>query len=294
MANGPSSTGGTETNRIELKSYRVILPMGTLSIGVDNIHYDVFLSPKFVQTTRDYLFDLIRQNVSSTYFSGIEVRSSKQVDSTLFRKLLTEMLQSSLNRAKYQKNIEIDVLFRLAILKFVSGELLNQFGNVILDGKEYIRKRGEYFERSQQAHVIMARLSEMQSARRDVIRLIGQLVGQIINDIEENVIAKSRRALFGEDFNLYYELLKNKLIFLDGNKDDFYFLEHYVLLGNYARDPDRIEAMDELFQQFLGGAGVSIPQEESSSQVSESFKSLFAEVDGLKREISALEEERDG
>jgi len=92
----------------------------------------------------------------------------------------------------------------------------------------------------------MARLSEMQSARRDVIRLIGQLVGQIINDIEENVIAKSRRALFGEDFNLYYELLKNKLIFLDGNKDDFYFLEHYVLLGNYARDPDRIEAMDEL------------------------------------------------
>jgi hypothetical protein len=293
MANGPGNTGVTETNRIELKSYRVILPMGTLSIGVDNIHYDVFLSPKFVQTTRDYLFDLIRQNVSSTYFSGIEVRSSKQVDSTLFRKLLTEMLQSSLNRAKYQKNIEIDVLFRLAILKFVSGELLNQFGNVILDGKEYIRKRGEYFERSQQAHVIMARLSEMQSARRDVIRLIGQLVGQIINDIEENVIAKSRRALFGEDFNLYYELLKNKLIFLDGNKDDFYFLEHYVLLGNYARDPDRIEAMDELFQQFLGGAGVSIPQEESSSQVSESFKSLFAEVDGLKREISALEEGRD-
>ena len=76
MANGPVSTGVTETNRNELKSYRVILPMGTLSIGVDNIHYDVFLSPKFVQTTRDYLFDLIRQNVSSTYFSGIDFRSS--------------------------------------------------------------------------------------------------------------------------------------------------------------------------------------------------------------------------
>jgi len=294
MANGPSNAGVTETNRIELKSYRVILPMGTLSIGVDNIHYDVFLSPKFVQTTRDYFFDLIRQNVSSTYFSGIDMRSTKQVDSTVFRKLLTEMMQSSLNRAKYQKNIEIDVLFRLAILKFLSGELLNQFGNVILDGKEHIRKRGEYFERSQQAHVIMARLSEMQSARRDVIRLIGQLVAQIVNDIEDNVIAKLRRALFGEDFNPYYELLKNKLIFLDGNKDDFYFLEHYVLLGNYARDPDRIEAMDELFQEFLGQAGVNVSQEESPSQVSESFKNLFAEVNVLKKEISALEEERDG
>jgi hypothetical protein len=293
MANGPSNTVLSETNRSELKSYRVLLPMGTLSIGVDNIHYDVYLSPKFVQTSRDYLFDLIRQNVSSTFFSGIDVRNTKQVDSSLFRKLLTEMLQSSLNRAKYQKNIEIDLLFRLAILKFLSGELLNQFANVILDGKEFIRKRGEYFERSQQAHVMKARLSEMQSARRDVIRLIGQLVAQIITDIEENVIAKARRALFGEEFNLYYELLKNRLIFLDGNKDDFYFLEHYVLLGNYARDPDRIESMDELFQQFLAEAGVVSPQELPASQMSESLKALFAEVNSVKKQIGVLEEERD-
>ncbi len=185
------------------------------------------------------------------------------------------------------------MLFRLAILKFLSGELVNQFANVILDGKEYIRKRGEYFERSQQAHVIKARLSEMQSGRRDVLRLIGQLVAQIIHDIDENVIAKARKALFGEEFNPYYELLKNRLIFLDGGKDDWYFLEHYVLLGNYARDPDRIEAMDELFQEFLNEAGVSIPQAAPASQVSESFKALFEEVNGLKKEIGSLEEQRE-
>ncbi len=293
MVYEPGSTSVTETNRNELKSYRVILPMGTLSIGVDNIHYDVYLSPKFVQTAREYLFDLIRQNVSSTYFSGIDFRSSKQVDSTPFRKLLAEMLQSSLSRAKHQKNIEIDVLFRLAILKFLSGEVLNQFANVILDGKEYIRKRGELFERSQQAHVIKARLSEMQSGRRDVVRLIGQLVAQIFSDIDENVIAKARRALFGEEFNPYYELLKNRLIFLDGGKDDWYFLEHYVLLGNYARDPDRIEAMDELLQQFLGEARVSLPQDTASSPESEASKKLFTEVDALKREVASLEEQRE-
>jgi hypothetical protein len=293
MANGPVSTGVTETNRNELKSYRVILPMGTLAIGVDNIHYDVFLSPKFVQTTRDYLFDLVRQNVSSTFFSGIDFRSSKQVDSTTFRKLLSEMLQSSLNRAKHQKNIEIDILFRLAILKFLSSELLNQFASVVLDGKEYIRKRGEFFERSQQAHVIKARLSEMQSGRRDVVRLIGQMVAQIINDIDENVIAKARRALFGDEFNPYYDLLKNRLIFLDGGKDDWYFLEHYVLLGNYARDPDRIEAMDELFQQFLKDSGCNVPQAATTSQESETSKKLFAEVDRIKKQIAALEEQRE-
>jgi hypothetical protein len=293
MANGLTHTEVMDPGRIELKSYRVAIPLESLSIGVDNIHHDVFLSPKFVQVARDYLFDLIRQHTSGTYLSGIEFRNTKPVDSTTFRKLLTELLQSSLTKAKHQKNIEIDLLFRVAVLKFLTAELLNQFGNVILDGKEYIRKRGEYFERSQQAHVIKAKLSEMQSARRDVLRLIGQLVAQILIDIEENVIAKTRRALFGEEFAPYYEILKNRLVFLDAGKDDFFFLEHYVLLGNYSRDPDRFEAMDKIFQEFLKEAGLSVDQPESPVQVAASYKSLFAEADHLKSEIGALEEERE-
>ncbi|HKM83631.1 MAG TPA: hypothetical protein VJY15_22060 [Candidatus Acidoferrum sp.] len=284
----------TDRQSGELKSYHVTLPMGTLSIGVDNIHHDVFLSPKFVQMARDYLFDLIRQNTSSTYLSGIEFRHTKPVDSTTFRKLLTELLQSSLTNAKHQKNIEIDLLFRLAILKFITGELQNQFANVILDCKAYMRKRGEYFERSQAAHVIKARLTEMQSARRDVLRLIGQLVAQILIDIEENVISKTRRALFGEEFAPYYEILKNRLVFLDGGKDDFFFLEHYVLLGNYARDPDRQEAMDALFHEFLKEAGANIPHEQPTAPAADSYKALFAEAEHRRAEVVALEEQREG
>jgi hypothetical protein len=185
------------------------------------------------------------------------------------------------------------VLFRLAITKFLTGELLNQFGNVILDGKEYIRKRGEYFERSQQAHVIKARLTEMQSARRDVLRLVGQVVAQIGIDIEDNVIAKVRRALFGDEFTAYYEILKSRLVYLDGGKDDQFFLEHYVLLGNYQRDPDRFEAMDALFHEFLKEAGVSVPQESVPGQEPQNYKTMMAEAGRLKGETGALEEQRE-
>ena len=277
-----------------LKGYNAVLPMSSLTIGVDNIHHDVYLSPKFVQVARDYLFDLIRQNASATYLAGVEFRSSKPADSTAFRKLLTELLRSSLTTAKHQKNIEIDVLFRVAILKFLTSELQNQFANVILDGKEYIRKRGEYFERSQQAHVLKARLTEMQSARRDVLRLIGQTVAQIVCDIEDNVIAKSRRALFGDEFPAVFEMLKNRLIFLDGGKDDFFFLEHYVLLGNYARDPDRFEAMDSIFQDFLKEIGVESPQAGHSPNANENHRRLSSEAERIRGEISVLETEREG
>jgi len=293
MANEILTLGTTEAARIELKSYNVTIPLGSLAIGVDNIHHDVFLSPKFVQAARDYLFELIRQNTSATYFAGIELRKAKGPDNTAFRKLLTDLLQSALTQAKYHKNIEIDLVFRVAVLKFLIQELGNQFANLILEGKESIRQRGEFFERSQQAHVIKSRLSELQSARRRVIRGVGQQVAQMVTDVEENVILKGRRALFGEDFAPYYELLKNRLIFLDGGKDDVFFLEHYVLLGNYARDPDRFEAMDAMFQEMLCEAGITISQDPAFTEANLAHNTLLDQAQAMRNEVANLEEQRE-
>lgn len=270
-----------------------MIPMGSLAIGVDNIHHDVFLSPRFIQAARDYLFDVIRQNTSSTYLPGIELRSVKALDTSAFRKLLSELLQSALTQAKFQKNIQIDLLFRLALLKFLTVELGNQFANIIHEGKEWIRQRGEYFERSQQAHVIKARLSELQSARRKVLRTVGQQVARLLADVEENVISRTRRALFGEDFAAYYELLKNRLIFLDGGKDDVYFLEHYVLLGNYSRDPDRFEAMDALFQDLLCESGLGERNDPESSEAIRDHGAILQAAEACRVDISNLEEQRE-
>jgi len=281
------------TGRFELKSYNVTIPMGSLAIGVDNIHHDVFLSPKFVQAARDYLFELIRQSTSAKYFPGIELRTTKGPDNAAFRKLLTELLQSALTQAKYYKNIEIDLVFRLAILKYLTLELGNQFANLILEGKGWIRKQGEHFERSQQAHVIKARLSELQSARRAVIRGVGQQVCYVVSEVEDNVISKTRHALFGEDFAPLYELLKNRLIFLDGGKDDVFFLENYILLGNYARDPDRFEAMDALFQEFLREAGLAVGQDTAQTEAIEAHHTLLELANAMRSEIASLEEQRE-
>src|SRR5271155_1208290 len=135
MAYETLALSAAEAPKTELKSYTVTIPMGSLAIGVDNIHHDVFLSPRFVQGTRDYLFDLIRQSTNATYFGGMELRSAKPADGAGFRKLLTELLQSSLTQAKFQKNIEIDLVFRVALLKFLVQEVSNQFANLILEGK---------------------------------------------------------------------------------------------------------------------------------------------------------------
>src|SRR5271169_3523881 len=61
-------TTGTPA-RVNLRPYSAELPLGTLAVGVDNIHHDVFLSPAFVETTVAYLLEFIRQTANLTFLS---------------------------------------------------------------------------------------------------------------------------------------------------------------------------------------------------------------------------------
>src|SRR5207302_11178776 len=113
-------SAATDAPSASLGSYSLTLPLTSLATGVDNIHHDVFLSPRFLQRSRDYLFDVIRQNASRNYLPGIELRTSKALDGTAFRKLLDDVLHISLTNDKYHKNIAMDLLLRVTILKLLT------------------------------------------------------------------------------------------------------------------------------------------------------------------------------
>ena len=69
-----------------------------------------------------------------------------------------------------------------------------------------------------------ARLAEVQADRRNLYRQVGQQLYQILAELDEKVLSNSRRALFGDDFRETYELLKNRLLFVEGGKDDHLYL----------------------------------------------------------------------
>jgi len=293
MANRPSVPLSGQFARIELKTYSAELLLGALTIGVDNIHYDVFLSQRFVELTRTYLLELIRQTTGLTQLLGREKRSYKLHEVGAWKKQLAELLQASLTRAKYEKNIELDLLLRLSLLKFLTQEIGNQFSNLVLEGKEWIRSRGSHFEQGEQGHLMKARLAEVQADRRNIFRQVGQQIYQALVEMEENILCKSRRALFGEEFSATYDLLKNRLIFVEGGKDDLLYLEQYVLLGNYVRDQDRFETIDAMLLEFLresvraGGPGEGI------GDAGKTHNELVEAALTTRSELARLEEEKE-
>jgi class 3 adenylate cyclase len=294
--------------RINLKAYSAELSLRSLAVGVDNIHHDVFLSPAFVESTEAYLLEFIRQTVNLPFLTQkdrsttdrratprreADKKNVRPADAVSWKKQLSDLLHSGLQKAKFEKNIEIDLILRATLLKYLTQEIGAQFANILLEAKEWIRGRGEHFDRSEQAHVIKANLAELQADRRNLFRKVGQHVYQAILDIEDNSLGRSRKALFGEEAATSYDILNNRLAFVENGKDDVMFLEQYVLLGNYIRDQDRFETFDAVFLDLLRE---SVATGDSGSDLNETWHTHQKLVDSAvayQAEIARLKEERE-
>src|SRR5690348_3730782 len=126
--------------QFSLTSYEPSFILEGLVPGIDNLRHDVFLSPKFTAVARQHIFKLIakhggvedlaaeppNQNPHARFRP--QPVSPNRCDAAEFRRLLSELHVASLNRAKLESNVSLDLVFRLAVLKFQRGELLSQYG----------------------------------------------------------------------------------------------------------------------------------------------------------------------
>jgi hypothetical protein len=288
---GANTPGVREGLRLE--PYTAALQFTSLVRGTDNIHYDVYLSPQFVEAARRYVLDLVRQVSNLQLFYGSDLPGFKPPETVAFRKLLTELLKASLIRAQYEKNIELDLLLRVSLLKFFVQETSNQFSHIVLECKQWMRARGSFFENSPNAHRKNAALQEIQANRRNVYRQAGQTLYQLLEEIEESTIRKTRRALFGEEFAARYEVLRSRLVFVEGFRDDLLLLEHYVVIGNYIKDPDRIEQIEEILFDLLRGFVLSPEEAKQLESAKEAVRRATAAVEARSSELVAVTEARD-
>lgn len=247
-----------------LAKYVPCVPLDGLLPGVDNVRHDVFLSPKFMQLARQHLGRLIVQYGDVQELAVPEepagsrppwdVRPVRKptngAEPPDFRRTLAELYTAALNRAKAEGNLTLDLLAHVAVLKFLKSELLAQF-NQVLD-----RVRARVNEESKgslpaRTHTLQERFARFQVGKKMVLRKVGEELFRTQRDLEKEQLARMRRSLFGDEQAGVYEIFLNRLLFTEEGRDDYLNAEHYVMLGNYERDPDRFFAILEIARLFL-------------------------------------------
>src|SRR5215831_2066439 len=273
----------TESARqLSLSSYVPTIVLENLVAGIDNIRHDVFLSSKFTDIARFHIFKLIVKHGNVEDLAAEDTPApvrqvarplgrvtglvqgarnlshpGKEIDPAEFKRLVADLHIAALNRAKTEDNASLDMLFRLAVLKFLRTELMNQFNQAV----ERCRARIKQYEnprlavpgRSLQAR---ERFARFQINKKAVLRKVGQDLFLTIRDVEKESLSRTRRSLFGDAGLASYDLFLNRLIFTEDGRDDYLNAEHYVMLGNYERDADRFQTLQVIAGRFFKSLNV--------------------------------------
>ncbi|MGD0988707.1 MAG: hypothetical protein ABR874_12910 [Candidatus Sulfotelmatobacter sp.] len=244
-----------------------------LAVGVDNLRHDVALSPRFMDAARAYIARLIvrygelegllaaeaptrSQAPSWMKTAAAATRKQSSAEVTEWKPLLTELHLGALNRAKKEENVSVDLLARLAVTKFLRGEMSQQFAQVL----ERCRVLLKSYEGLRQSKAVeyRERVANFQVRKKIILRKTGQELFETFREIEKETLMRTRRSFFGEPQAgdaasarlSSYGLFVNRLAFSEDGRDDYLCAEHYVMLGNWERDPDRYPRLQDVVWGF--------------------------------------------
>ncbi len=254
-----------ETEPPRLTRYSPALSLESLQLGVDNLRHDVHLSTRFVEQARLQVARLIVHHgdmegllaaeapvrAQGNRFPGSSPASKApaKVGASELKPLLAEVHVAALNRAKAAENLSVDMLARLAIIKFLRVELNAQFAQMLERGRVMLKSYEGV--RQQKALEYRERVAAFQVAKKIILRKTGQELFRTLREIEKETLARMRRSLFGNGGEAGYKLFLNPLIFTEDGRDTFLNAEHYVMLGNYDHDADRFPNVRRIACEFL-------------------------------------------
>lgn len=255
-------------SRPDLQYHGPTLAFNDLQLGVDNLRYDVFLSPRI---TADLSFYLARYIARIGEVESLIALDSPSTTSAKFMRpaagaakpaktgpadlktLLVSIHLAVLNRAKAEAKPSIDVLGRLAVLKFIRTELQTQFSRIL----EQCRLKTKSLEGVTQERMMQYQdlVSSFRVRKKIILRRAGQEMFRLLREIEKETLARTRRSLLGEFPADVYRLFLNPLILTEDGRDDYLCAEHYYMFGNFDKDPDRFPNLRQFALNFLRELG---------------------------------------
>jgi hypothetical protein len=288
--------GSEPPARPDLQYFGPSLSFTNLQLGVDNLRYDVFLSAR---VTADLSFHLAR------YIAKFgEVESLFEVDSSFapppkfnfmpggagkaaktapadLKSSLVSIHLAILNRAKAEGNPSIDLLGRLAVLKFIRSELQVQFSRTLEQCRRKMKSMEGMQSKMMQRQEIV---SSFHVRKKIILRRAGQEIFRMLREIEKETLGRTRRSLLGELPADSYRLFLNPLILTEDGRDDYLCAEHYYMFGNFDKDADRFSSLRLFAMNFLRelgyGDGIDDEHLEQALNVPENAHTLVGTGNG--------------
>ncbi len=239
------------------------LPRGVLATfsldrlrpGVDNVRYDVWLSPDFLKATATLVRTMLAANLPVKNLPGLDTSVPVRDLKTGFAGYYQQVMLSALSLAgKQNKEPQIDFLAQLAICKMIKQEIQNQFASLV----DVVNNQVWELESSKRrdprdAMELKEALASFRQQKKSLIARTTAEVFQAKFSGTTDSLTNLRTSLFGNRQNIRpEELLLNPVLLADPDPlTDDLMLEEYILLGHRLSDGDRYDSLLELIRNLL-------------------------------------------
>ncbi len=234
------------------KASSVPIAFDRLSLGVDNIRYDVRLSPKFCSTASKLAFQSLVLAARAEDRVDAGSKSERTSLRSAFRTSCKDVLFSGIRLAREFKEIQIDFLAQVALHKFLVQEIRNQFDGLCRHFRKAIRETESprTFNPMESARLKQA-LSDIVKNRHSILGAVCKDLYRLIGDIQRDLLRKNREAAFGNEALLPESFFENPLIYSDAAQENPHLILESPIFGHRSEDANRYDALIALVKQLL-------------------------------------------
>jgi len=238
---------------LDLKRYQIDYSLNKLVFGVDNIHFDVHISPQAYNALKRTAYLLTIKHSRSEYFFRDYKRESCEIEKDILRRVCTDVLLDGISRAKSAAEVQIDFLGQAALAKMFLEEIKDQYKNLLAHFEPLVR----IYQLSQrhaqnEGFKIKDKLADIKLHQNRIIRLVGEELFALLADIQTRNLRNMRETHFLPRDILPDNFFINPILHTDNPADDFFLIEEYVLLGQRSEDPDNYARVKLLINELLG------------------------------------------
>ena len=227
--------------------------MNRLVFGVDNIHFDVYISPQVYNALKRTTTLLMIKHSRSEYFFKNYKREFCEIEKDTLKRVCTDALLDGIAKAKLAAEVQIDYLGQAALAKMFLEEIRNQY-KILVAHFEPMLRTYQLSQRNDQneGFIIKDKLADIKLNQNQIIRLVGEELFYLLADIQARNLRNMRETHFLPQDILPDNFFINPILHTDNPADDFFLIEEYVLLGQRSEDPDNYASVKRIIYELLG------------------------------------------
>jgi len=246
----PSAAAYTIEDCLAVSPYSVEIPLERLRLGIDNLRYDVMISPEFIRVSDHVILQMIIHHARASKPLMTIRKENRHREISLFRDLCRKLMTEAVNRAKTLREVQIDYLCQVSIVKLLLERVNHGIDAAFQHFKSVVRKQ-EVSRRSESHLKLREEVREITRRRAMITREVCSELFSCFNESRKDV--DELRALnFGEEWLLPGEFFDNPILYTLFHPEDFFMMNHYVLLGHRGEDALQYHAIRTVLGAFLG------------------------------------------